>query len=640
MLKTWLPFLGAISLSVSAALPPKVPPQAKIEQRIARDVQWFRAAFPGAYEKSGVKNPKWDADAKEALTAAAQLFGDDPNRPGNEHERAWQASERAMKAGCTDALVQYVHARMYALAAQETEDESARLMKAAAAAMDKSSYSPVYKFYAHARAAEALIGDTDIQVGYVPTSPETLAELDAAKALWPKAIAVSDVPPETLLGAFEIYVGARKHAKGDRKAEGNALIAAVEKTGRKDALVPLMRAQLAIDLGWDARGTRRADRTTDKSMQAFESRLHEAETEAQKAVAIDPTSPAVAPIMLAVQLGICCEDQSEEWFRYGLAVSPNDLDLWFARLHHLEPNWHGSADEMLAFGREALSTKQWAARIPFVLIFAHHTLANYDDDYYKDADVCRDVHTVYDQYLKMYPEATYERSGYASLLYKCGEYQAAQREFTRLGDQIRVGPFVERANLEQIRKDLARRTGTVLAERPSGPNTRDDYGRTPLWNAVEKHDVKKVKELLAAGADPNDPGRSNRKEFESGEPLTLKAIDEASPEILAALLAAGAKPDTKNMYGMNALMMASYYGKVEMVKLLLAAKADVNAADGAGTPVLWDGVKSGNLEVVKLLIDAGAKPSGSKKELVLEQAQKSGNAELEALVTKHLSARK
>jgi hypothetical protein len=632
MLKHWLLLLAALPLS--AALPPKLPPPAKIEQRIARDVQWYRAALPGAYEK---KNAKWDADAIEALTAAAQLFSNDPNRPGNEHERAWQESERAMKAGCTDALVQYVHARMYALAAQETEDEAARLMKAAAAAMDRSSYAPIYKFFAHARAAEALIGDTHIQVGYVPTSPDTLTELDAAKAIWPKVVASSDLPPELILGAFQTYTDARHDAKGDRKAEGTALIAALEKSPRKDAVAPLLRARLALDLGWDARGSKTADKTSAKAMETFESKLHEAEGEVKKAIAIDPASPAIAPLMLAIQLGICCEDQSDAWFRYGLAVDPGNLSLWFDRLHHLEPRWNGSAEEMLEFGREALATKQWAARVPFVLIFAHFTLANYDDSYYKNASVCRDVHTVYEPYLKMYPDANYERSGFASLLYKCGEYPAAQRELQSLGAQVRIGPFVERANFEKIRKDLARRTGTAYVEPPSGPNMRDAYGRTTLYNAIEKHDLKKVKELIAAGADPNDPGKHVRKEFESGDPLTLRAIDQESPEFLAALLAAGAKPDVKNNYGMNALMMAAFYGKTEMVKLLIAAKADVNTTDPYGTPLLYNGVKSGNLDVVNLLLDAGAK-AGTKKQLVLDAAK--DNAEMQALLAKRLTAPK
>jgi hypothetical protein len=640
MLRTWLLLLTALPLS--AVLPPKLPPQAKIEQRIARDLQWFRANLPGAYEKSGVKNAKWDADAMDALTAAAQLWSNDPNRPGNEHERAWQASERAMKAGCNDALVQYVHARMYALAAQETEDEAARLMKNAAAAMDRSSYAPIYKFFAHARAAEALIGDTLLQIGYVPTSPDTITELDAAKAVWPKVVASNDVPPELVLDAFETYAEARHNAKQDRKTEGNALIAAYGT--KKELIVALLRARLLIDAGWDARGSKTADKTSSKAMETFESNLHAAEAEVKKAIALDPASPAIAPLMLAIQLGICCPDQSdaqsEAWFRYGLAVDPTDLELWFDRLHDLEPRWNGSEGQMLTFGREALATKQWAQRIPFVLIFAHHTLANYDDDYYKDAAVCRDVHAVFEPYLKSYPDANYERSGYASLLYKCGEYPAAQRELDRLGANVRIGPFIERANFEKIRKDLAKRTGTVLAEAPSGPNTRDAYGRTPLWNAIEKHDVKKVKELLAAGADPNDPGKHVNKMFESGDPLTLRAIDEESPEILAALLAAHTKPDVKNMYGMNALMMAAYYGKTEMVKLLIAAKWDVNASDSAGTPVLWDAVKSKNIEVVKLLLNAGAKASAKKKQIVLDTAKESGNEELEALVAKSLTSGK
>ena len=449
MLKVLLLF----SLSVTNA--PAPPAAAKIEQRIARDVAWYRAALPDAYQRAGVKNAKWDAAATDALNAAAQIWSGDPQRPGNEQERAWQASHRAIKAGCDDALVQYVHARMYTQAAFESTEEAARLARSAAAALDRSSYLPIYKLLGHIRAAEAIVADVRERRG--DSAPDAQTELDAAKTLWPKIAESLDTPHDLVLDAFETYLTARRDFHGDRKVEAAPILAAYETRAKKDAILPLLRARLLVDSAWDARGNASIDRTTGTAQKVFASRLDEAAREVMKAMAIDPASPSIAPLIIAVELGTeCGRDEMESWFRYGLAVDPGSLALWFARLHHLEPRWNGSKEEMLEVGREALATKQWSLRVPFLLIFAHHQLAEEDPDYF-DASVCRDVHAVYDPYLKLYPEAYYERSGYAFLLFRCGDYTGANREIKRLGADRRLGPFRTRANFDKIRVEAALR---------------------------------------------------------------------------------------------------------------------------------------------------------------------------------------
>ncbi|HVR38910.1 MAG TPA: hypothetical protein VMU84_07420 [Thermoanaerobaculia bacterium] len=455
MRNVWLSIFALIPISLFAASAPAPPTSAKIEQRIARDVAWYRAALPLAYERAGVKNAKWDAAATEALTAAALVWSNDPNRPGNEQERAWQTSHRAIKAGCDDALVQYVHARMYTQAAFESSEESVQLARSAASALDRSSYSTIFKLLGHIHAARAIIDEA--RERQTSNAPDALIELDAAKALWPKVTESLDTPHELVLDMFKSYLDARRDFLGDRKVDASAIVAAYETHAKKDVILPLLRARLLVDTAWDARGTARIDRTTETAQKVFGSRLDEAAREVMKALAIDPASPSLAPLMIAVELGTACErEEMESWFRYGLTVDPGSLSLWFARLHHLEPRWHGSKEGMLEVGQEALATKQWSLRVPFLLIFAHHQLAEEEENYF-DPSVCRDVHAVYDPYLKLYPEAQYERSGYAFLLYRCGDYTGANREIKRLGTDRRLGPFRTRANFDKIRVEAALR---------------------------------------------------------------------------------------------------------------------------------------------------------------------------------------
>lgn len=451
-------------LSLLAAMPlfaggpstaPAPPDAAKVQERIARDVGWYRTTTVEAYERSGSKNAKWDAAAVEALTAAAQLWSNDPKRPGNEEERAWQASHRALAAGCDDALVQYVHSRTYALAALESTAEAAQLAREAASALDRSSYHPIYKLASRVRAAEAIIADA--RARSATSAPGAAEQLDAAEPYWAKVAQAGDVPPINLNGNFQNYLDKRRELGADRKVAAAPIFTAFEAAGKKSAVLQMLRARFLVDYAWDARGGKTVDQTTPNALRVFEERLQTAGDEVRKLLAMDPASPAIAPMMLTVQLG-CDSDreQMESWFRYGLAVDPGNGSLWFTRLHHLEPRWHGSAEEMLEVGAEALATKQWAYRVPFVLAFAHHQLADGNPDYFTPA-VCHDIRNVYGPFLEKYPDAHYERSGYAYLLYQCGDYTGANREIKRLGSNRRLGPFITRAKFDKVKVEAALR---------------------------------------------------------------------------------------------------------------------------------------------------------------------------------------
>lgn len=164
-------------------------------------------------------------------------------------------------------------------------------------------------------------------------------------------------------------------------------------------------------------------------------------------------------------------------------------------------------------------------------------------------------------------------------------------------------------------------------------NVRDQFGRPPLWNAIEQKDLAIVKLLLEHGADPNDSGKYVNPLGESGATLAMQAVDSRNVDILNALLAKGAKPDVANQYGMNALMIACMAGNAEMVRALIEGKANVNATDPNGTPMLWMGVKGGSAEVVEALLNAKS-GFGEYKQLVIDTANEGGDEKIIALITK------
>lgn len=98
------------------------------------------------------------------------------------------------------------------------------------------------------------------------------------------------------------------------------------------------------------------------------------------------------------------------------------------------------------------------------------------------------------------------------------------------------------------------------------PNRRDSTGRTSLILAADKGNVNRVKELLAAGTNPDLVGNNQ------WSPLML-AAHKGHREIVALLLKAGADVNLANDHGQTALIMSRNYGHLEIEQMLLAAGA-------------------------------------------------------------------
>ena len=150
----------------------------------------------------------------------------------------------------------------------------------------------------------------------------------------------------------------------------------------------------------------------------------------------------------------------------------------------------------------------------------------------------------------------------------------------------------------------------------------------PLRIASQLGDVKRVKELLAGGADP-----ARRTAYDGQSALTAAALWGQTGS-LQALLDAGADPRLPNAEGLTAFQIAAAGGHAEIVKLLvgragreeagralfdaathgsaemlrslLAAGAPVEAVNPEGRTPLNGAIIHGHLEAVRILIAAGA----------------------------------
>jgi hypothetical protein len=139
----------------------------------------------------------------------------------------------------------------------------------------------------------------------------------------------------------------------------------------------------------------------------------------------------------------------ERWYRRAIEADPTMDATLEAKLEYLEPKWHGSEQEMLAFGRELLKDGNWESRQPLKLVDVHLQLVmtervgvggNYYDRcaaYFKrHPEAWADVKAVYDGYLERVPDSRYHRTRYAVIAAWCGEWLEADRQFQALGERV------------------------------------------------------------------------------------------------------------------------------------------------------------------------------------------------------------
>ncbi len=143
----------------------------------------------------------------------------------------------------------------------------------------------------------------------------------------------------------------------------------------------------------------------------------------------------------------------------------------------------------------------------------------------------------------------------------------------------------------------------------------------PLGRAARLGDEAVVRELLAAGEDPNQAN-------EYGYSSLLGACDALTPGIVEQLLDAGANVEAA-AFGFTPLMSAAGGGNLEICRMLLAAGADARARSDPPVPdtALDCAARGGHAEVVRWLLELGVKADdGGDDELTpLMQAAELGH---------------
>ncbi len=128
----------------------------------------------------------------------------------------------------------------------------------------------------------------------------------------------------------------------------------------------------------------------------------------------------------------------------------------------------------------------------------------------------------------------------------------------------------------------------------------------PLIQAIEQHDVKRAKNLIAENSDWIS---KSDDDLESDFPLHIAAWQNIG-EIVELLIQSGADLDARGDGGYTPLHYAAREGSVDSALLLLSAGANPNLEDNAGWLPLLRAVRGREpscLEVARVLINNGSK---------------------------------
>jgi hypothetical protein len=234
----------------------------------------------------------------------------------------------------------------------------------------------------------------------------------------------------------------------------------------------LLRANFWYHYGWEARTTAFARDVPPGGFERLGERLALARAAAEEAWRLRPGDHRSANYFLEIERSVGGDRATMElWFDRAMRANGDDLGACNSKLIWLDPKWHGTVEEMVAFGRACRATGNWRAGITLIVADAHihamSLLPMEDRPRYLAADaVWDDIHSVFDEYLGHYPYDNIARSKYAASCFYAARYKDAHDQFQVLGDDLTTWSSFPYTPLQTLHR--MRDTAAMYARRAPG----------------------------------------------------------------------------------------------------------------------------------------------------------------------------
>jgi hypothetical protein len=181
---------------------------------------------------------------------------------------------------------------------------------------------------------------------------------------------------------------------------------------------------------WAARGGGYANTVSADAWKLFEERLKIAEDAYREAARLDPADPRAATALIGVATGLgLSRSEMERWFRAAMTAAPDNFQAIEKKLNYLQPKWHGSADDLLGFGRQCLTNRAWKGEAPLGLAEAHRYLASNLEPgparnrYWQQPEVWPEVQASFDTFFQAQPGAVGWKHNLAWFAFQCGQWE-------------------------------------------------------------------------------------------------------------------------------------------------------------------------------------------------------------------------
>lgn len=394
------------------------------------DLAWNRDSALAAYDAVGRRDPRWDAAARKGLRLFPRPSWNPKLTPEQDRARLG-ALAAAVSAGCDDPLVVYCYARVLEEGRSTERARINRLYRQAAEAIRESEYPAIRKCFVLARYGATLPGERGAAV------------MREVLDLIPAAADESGVLPSHIYSLARQVFEVLSKATTLREAYDDVQpVLDQALPGKPEPLLfqGACLARIAIEAPEplpdpiiDGNGPPGAfvDPTEDG--------LAKAEEALDAAFEMDPTDARAALLMLNVLIdNAASPEEFDTWFRRAMAANPDSYDACVKKIAYLTGDYVEGHPEVLRFGRECLQGGNFYGRIPFILAEAHHRIAEDaldPDAYLRQPEVWEDVKTVYEGYLRLFPDHDWHLNGYAKWATQCGRWNEARQLFQKIGDR-------------------------------------------------------------------------------------------------------------------------------------------------------------------------------------------------------------
>ena len=412
-------------------------------------LEWHRRTTIEIYKTAPGADPRWDEAAGKALEAYCQLTARVAAMDGVIQKEIGEQAHQAVKRGCEDGMILYLDARFHVAPSDVSDEERLNSYQRAADRLVQSKYPNYRKFLARLRVAETykLLGTNyNLQLRQ--------ARLAAMGLLMP-TLSDTNIPTRDLYEACRGYMENMRYNQSGYATTFPQFEPQLFRRSTNEPLFFLLKGEFHINHAWDARGTSLAPNVSDQNWKLFAERLGLAEQALERAWNLDPHLPEIANAMLRVELGQGQgRERLETWFTRALALDTNDYAACSTKLIYLQPKWFGSAEDLLAFGRQCARSTEWGGRIPLILVDSHEALANTmkreeRPQYWKNPAVWPDLKSAYEKFFALNPGAVGWRHNYARHAYWTEQWATLQQQLKLFGP-TNYNFFGDRAEFDKM----------------------------------------------------------------------------------------------------------------------------------------------------------------------------------------------